>query len=167
MGAILATASGRILIFTSGGLPFLCIVIRERATTAGKGEKSGHELWASEGGEEERVRVRERDIHGVIRFLANYSRVPLTSPICLDYERRARPSSRRPPLLPAGRFKALLPRRCSSTRFVLPPSFVSFFLHRPRDIASCCCEMVRMDRTISTDGVSLIFPPPSFSLLSF
>lgn len=23
--------------------------------------------------------------HGVIRFLANYSRVPLTSPICLDY----------------------------------------------------------------------------------
>ena len=31
-------------------------------------------------------REKERDIHGVIRFLANYSRVPLTSPICLDYE---------------------------------------------------------------------------------
>lgn len=48
----------------------------------------------------ERKRERERDIHGVIRFLANYSRVPLTSPICLDYERRARPSSLRPPLTP-------------------------------------------------------------------
>jgi len=37
------------------------------------GGKSSHELWKGVGG------------HGVIRFLANYSRVPLTSPICLDY----------------------------------------------------------------------------------
>jgi len=28
---------------------------------------------------------RLRGTRGVIRFLANYSRVPLTSPICLDY----------------------------------------------------------------------------------
>ena len=89
------SASGRILIFTSG-MPSLCIVIRERPTTASKGEKSGHELWAVKGDgrgaekererEKERKRARERDIYGVIRFLANYSRVPLTSPICLDYE---------------------------------------------------------------------------------
>ena len=71
-------------------MPSLCIVIRERPTTASKGEKSGHELWAvkgdGRGAEKERKRAREKDIYGVIRFLANYSRVPLTSPICLDYE---------------------------------------------------------------------------------
>lgn len=113
----------------------------------------------------ERKRERERDIHGVIRFLANYSRVPLTSPICLDYERRARPSSLRsaPSSHPADRFKALLSRRCS-TRFLPLSFFVSFFSHRLLDIASCC-ETVRMDRTMST-GVSLILLP-SFFRFSF
>lgn len=56
------TASGRILIFTSR-VPFLCIVIRERPTTAGKGEKSGHELWATKGG---RGRERERETSTVL-----------------------------------------------------------------------------------------------------
>ena len=46
-------------------MPSLCIVIRERPTTASKGEKSGHELWAvkgdGRGAEKERERKRERE----------------------------------------------------------------------------------------------------------
>ena len=87
--------------------------------------------------ERERERARMGDIHGVIRFLANYSRVPLTSPICLDYE-ESLASLRSRSLVPAERFKALLSRRCSS-RF-LPRSFgtreiPSPFFDRPTNYA--------------------------------
>lgn len=111
-----------------------------------------------------RVRVgereRERDIHGVIRFLANYSRVPLTSPICLDYERRARPSSLRPSS--PTRFKALLSRRCS-TRFLLSSFFVSFFSYRPLDIVSCRETTDRTDRSCVVNFSSIFFSSSSFN----
>lgn len=61
--------------------------------------------------------------HGVIRFLANYSRVPLTNPICLDYaDGSSEPRDLKRTLLP------LLPAALSFFSFTHPP--LSPFAHR-------------------------------------